>query len=144
MDDVRLKAAASATWIDCTIMLLRVNPFTCSSRASQHIVSMLVELANATVDVLWNALVTSLKKYLSYGLGEQHVLVGVLLQHPLQEEGSPRLLQLCPVLLAGFVKLVLIGDVPDWLDVELLHLFFAASVDATVIEEKVELVVIAS
>ena len=77
------------------------------------------------------------------GFGQQHVLVGVLLKHPLQEERSPRLLQLSPVLLASFIKLVFIGHVPDWLDVKLLHLFFAASVDATIIKEKVELVVTA-
>ena len=105
---------------------------------------MFVELADTTVDVLGNTLVTSLDKYLSYCLGEKHVLVGVLLQHLLQEERSPRLLQLCPVLLTGLVELVFIGHVPDYFDVEPLHLFSAASVDATVIEEKVELVVIAS
>ena len=87
---------------------------------------------------------TSLEEYLSYSLGQQHVLVGVLLKHPLQEKGSPRLLQLSPVLLACLIELVFVGHVPDHLDVELLHLFSAASVDATVIEEKVELVVIAS
>ena len=44
------------------------------------LVGMLVELADATVDVLLNALVTSLDEYLFDGLGEEHVLVGVLLQ----------------------------------------------------------------
>ena len=49
-----------------------------------------------------------------------------------------------PVLLACLIKLVFVGHVPDYLDVEFLHLFSTASMDATVIEEKIELVVIAS
>ena len=105
---------------------------------------MLIELADAAVDILGDALMAGLKEGLPDCLGQQHVLVGVLLKHPLQEERSPRLLQLSPVLLAGLVELVFIGHVPDYLDVELLHLLSAASVDATVIQEKVELVVVAS
>ena len=45
------------------------------------LVGMLVELADATINVLGDALVTSLEEYLSYSLGQKHVLVGVLLKH---------------------------------------------------------------
>ena len=105
---------------------------------------MLVELADAAVDILGDALMAGLQEGLPDRLSEEHILVGVLLKHPLQEERSPRLLKLSPILLAGLVELVFIGHVPDYLDVELLHLLSTASVDATIVKEKVELVVIAS
>ena len=105
---------------------------------------MLIELADTTVDVLRNALVAGMEDGLLHRLGQQHVLVRVLLQHPLQEKRPPRLLQLRPILLAGFVELVLVWNVPDGLDVEPSHLLSAAAVDATIVEEEIELIIVAS
>ena len=59
----------------------------------------------------------------------------MLFKHLLQEQWPPRLLQLRPVLFASFVELVLVWHVPDRLDVELLHLVFAAPVNSTVVQE---------
>ena len=107
------------------------------------LVCLLIELAYTTFDILGNTLFIGFKYGLLDSLGQQHVLIRMLLQHPLQEKWPPRLLQLSPVLLTSLVELVFVGHIPDRLDVELLHLFFAASVDATIIKEKVELVVTA-
>ena len=56
-------------------------------------------------------------------------------KHPLQKQRPPRLLQLSPVLFAGFIKLIAVWNIPDRLDVEPLHLLSAASVNATVVQE---------
>ena len=50
---------------------------------------MLVELADAAVDILGDALMAGLQEGLPDRLSEEHILVGVLLKHPLQEERSP-------------------------------------------------------
>ena len=68
----------------------------------------------------------------------------MLFKHPLQEKRPPRLLQLCPVLFAGFIELVLVRYVPYRLDVQPLHLLSAAAVDATVVEEEIEPIIVAS
>ena len=78
---------------------------------------MLVELADAAVDVLWDTVLAGMKDGLLDSLGQQHVLVGMLFKHPLQEKRPPRLLQLRPELLAGFIELVLVRYVPYRLDV---------------------------
>ena len=53
------------------------------------LVGMLVELADATINILGDALMTCLQEGLPDRLSEEHILVGVLLKHPLQEERSP-------------------------------------------------------
>ena len=108
------------------------------------LIGVLIELADATVDVLRNALVASMEDGLLHRLGQQHVLVRVLLKHPLQEKRPPRLLQLRPVLLAGFIELVLVWNVPYRLDVQPIHLLSAATVDATVVEEEIEPIIVTS
>ena len=47
------------------------------------------------------------------------------------------MLKLRPELLACFVEFVLVGDVPDRLDVEPRHLLSTAAMDATVVEEQI-------
>ena len=96
---------------------------------------MLVELSNAAVDVLWDTVMAGMEDGLFHRLGQQHVLVRVFFQHPLQEKRPPRLLQLRPVLLAGLIELVLVWNVPYRLDVQPSHLLSAASVNATIIQE---------
>ena len=68
---------------------------------------------------------------------KQHVLVGMLFKHPLQQQRPPLLLKLRPELLACFVEFVLVRYIPDWLDVEPLHLFSTATMNTTVIEEQI-------
>ena len=98
---------------------------------------MLVELADAAVDVIGDTFLARMTDCLLDRLFQQHVLVGVLLEHPLQQQRSPRLFQLCPILLTGFIKLILIGHVPDRLNVEPRHLLSTAAMDATVVEEQI-------
>ena len=78
---------------------------------------MFVELADSAVNVLGDVLIAGGLDGLLHRLFQKHVLVRMLLQHPLQEQRSPRLFELCPVLLAGIVELELVGHVPDRLDV---------------------------
>ena len=66
----------------------------------------------------------------------------MLLQHLLQEQRSPRLFELGPVLFTAFIKFVLIWYVPDRLDVELVHLFSAASMNSAIIKEQIELILV--
>ena len=108
------------------------------------LVGVLVELSDAAVDVLWDTVMAGMEDGLFHRLGQQHVLVRVFFQHPLQEKRPPRLLQLRPVLLAGFIELVLVRYVPYRLDVQPFHFLSAAAVDATVVEEEIKLVVVAS
>ena len=101
------------------------------------LIGVLVQLADAAVDVLWDTVMAGMEDGLLHRLSQQHILVRVLLQHPLQEKRPPRLLQLRPELFAGFVELVLVGHVPDRLDVEPRHLLSTAAMDTTVVEEKI-------
>ena len=108
------------------------------------LIGVLVQLADAAVDVIGNALVAGITDGLLNRFCEQHVLVGMLFKHPLQEKWPPRLLQLRPELLAGFIELVFVRYVPNRFDVEPLHLLCAASVNSTIVEEEIELIVVAS
>ena len=56
------------------------------------LVGMLVQLADAAVDVLWDAAMTGCEDGLLDRLGQQHVLIGMLFEHSLQQERPPRLL----------------------------------------------------
>ena len=96
---------------------------------------MLIELANTTIYVLGDAVTTGFLDGLPNRLSQQHVLIRVRFKHPLQQQWPPRLLQLGPVLFTPFIKLVLVRTIPDWLDVEPLHLLSAASVNSTVVQE---------
>ena len=107
------------------------------------VVGVLIQLADPAVDILWDVLIAGGSDGLLHSLFQQHVLVRMLLQHPLQEQRSPRLFELCPVLLAGIVELELVGHVPDRLDVQPRHLCRAAPMNATVVQEQVELVLVA-
>ena len=99
------------------------------------LIGVLVQLADAAVDVIGNALVAGITDGLLNRFCEQHVLVGMLFKHPLQQQRPPLLLKLRPELLACFVKFILIRYIPDWLDVEPRHLLSAAAMDATVVEK---------
>ena len=98
---------------------------------------MLVQLADAAVDVLWDTIKAGMTDGLLNRFFKQHVLVGMLFKHPLQQQRPPLLLKLSPELLTCFVKFVLVRYIPDWLDVEPLHLFNAATMDTTVIEKQI-------
>ena len=75
-------------------------------------------------------------------VGQQHVLVRVFLEHLFEQQGPPLLLQLSPVLLAGFVKLIFVRHVPDRFNFQRIHQLSARFVDATVVQEKMDLLVI--
>ena len=98
---------------------------------------MLVELADAAVNVIGDTILADMKDGLLYRFFQQHVLVGMLFKHPFQQKGSPRLFQLCPVLLAGFIELIFVRNIPDRFDVEPRHLLSTAAMDATVVEEQI-------
>ena len=104
---------------------------------------MLVELSDTAINVLRDAVMRAINDSILDCLSKQHILIGVRLQHPLEEQGSPLLLQLCPVLLAGLVELITVGYVPHWLDVQRIHHVGAAPVHATVVKEEIDLVVVA-
>ena len=55
------------------------------------LVSMLVELADAAVNVVWDTIPAGMKDGLLYRFFQEHVLVGMLFKHPLQQQRSPRL-----------------------------------------------------
>ena len=99
------------------------------------IVGLLVEHLDGGVDVLGDAVVRTLEDGLLDRLGQEHVLIGVRLEHSFEEQRPPLLLQLGPILLAGLVELVPIGHVPERLDVEGLYHLAAGPMDATVVEE---------
>ena len=84
---------------------------------------------------------TCLNENLSNCLGEEHVFVGMLFQHPLQKEWSPGIFELSPILLDTIIEIPSVGSIPNRLDVEFLHLLSTASVNATVIQKQVQSVV---